>query len=355
MEGKNVAMLERLHVSGFHALGETLRIEFDDLMGGFHDAETAAEVFIEADLGNVKVAVGESDDILDLAAAPLVDGLVVVTDDTKVGAEVVEGTDETFLERIDILVFIDDEITNLPADLLAQLLVGLEFLNGLTDDHGVVEVAEIVQKLPILGNGFLNGGGNLVKVNVTFAEDADELLVEGRVFPAGEGAAFEEGSAGKAASDTVTVDEEALLDVVEDIVFEVAVEGWRLKKVEAVAVNGADEHVAETLVGTELFAAKTVDAVFELASGFFSESEGDDVGGVDSFGEDLDDAGGDDLSFTGTGTSDDLEVAVRGVDGLELGWGVVHGGLPLDTVTGGWYKIHYFVSWDGDQNVHFSL
>lgn len=322
LEGEEVAEVEGLGVGGFHALGEALGVALDDLAGGFDDADAAAEVFVELDLLDVWVTLGEGDDVFDFAAAPLVDGLVVVADDAEGGAEVVQVADEALLQGVDVLVFVDDEVLELAAELVLELGVGLQGLDGFADDHGVVEIALVVQELAVLGDGVLHGGGDLLHVDAAFGEDGDELLVEGGVEPAGEGAAGEERGAGEAALGAVAVDEEALLDVVEDGVFEVFVEGWGLEELEAVAVDGADEDVAEALAGAEALEGEAVDAVFEFAGGFFGEGEGDDAGGGDAGGEELDDAGGDDLGFAGAGAGDDLEVLVDGVDGLLLSSGV---------------------------------
>ena len=89
-------------------------------------------------------------------------------------------------------------------------------------------------------------------------------------------------------------------------------------------MDGADEHVAESLVGAELFEAEAVDAVFEFAGGFVGEGEGDDAGWECAGGKDVDDAGGDDLGFAGTGTGDDLQVLIDSADGVKLRLGVLH-------------------------------
>ena len=53
----------------------------------FDDALARAEVVVERDLPDAGVPVRERDDVRDLAAAPLVDRLVVVADDAEVRAE----------------------------------------------------------------------------------------------------------------------------------------------------------------------------------------------------------------------------------------------------------------------------
>ena len=83
--------------------------EFDDALAG-------AEVVGESDLPNARVAIRERDDVGDLTAAPLVDGLVVVADDTQVRAEMDEPLDQALLDRVDVLVLVDDDVLDVVAD-----------------------------------------------------------------------------------------------------------------------------------------------------------------------------------------------------------------------------------------------
>ena len=80
------------------------------------DALARAEVVGEGHLSDAVVAVGERDDVGDLAAAPLVDRLVVVADDAEVRAELREPADEALLQRVDVLVLVDDDVPDVVAD-----------------------------------------------------------------------------------------------------------------------------------------------------------------------------------------------------------------------------------------------
>ena len=75
-----------------------------------------AEVLSEGDLPDAVVAVLKCDDVRDLAPTPLVDRLVVVADDTQVGAELREAADQPLLERIDVLVLVDHDEADVVAD-----------------------------------------------------------------------------------------------------------------------------------------------------------------------------------------------------------------------------------------------
>ena len=78
-----------------------------------------AEVLGERHLADAGVPVGERDDVRDLAAAPLVDRLVVVADDAQVRAELRQPADESLLQRVDVLVLVDDDVADVVADVTA--------------------------------------------------------------------------------------------------------------------------------------------------------------------------------------------------------------------------------------------
>ena len=83
------------------------------------DALARAEVVVERDLADAVIAVGEGDDVGDLAAAPLVDRLVVVADDAEVRAELRQPPDQPLLQRVDVLVLVDHDVADVVADVAA--------------------------------------------------------------------------------------------------------------------------------------------------------------------------------------------------------------------------------------------
>ena len=105
---------------GGHGLREPLaaRDPFGDGAANLDDTPAGPEVVIEGDLLDVGVAIGERDDVRYLAAAPLVDRLVVVPDDAQVRTELDEPADETFLERVDVLVLVDDDVLDVVLDVV---------------------------------------------------------------------------------------------------------------------------------------------------------------------------------------------------------------------------------------------
>ena len=121
------------------------------------DALARAEVVGEGDLPDAVVAVVEGDDVGDLAAAPLVDRLVVVADDAEVRAELHEPSDQPFLQRVDVLVLVDHDVADVVTDVIAgptsasssSSAIALEELHREVDHLGEVEVGVAVEQLHV--------------------------------------------------------------------------------------------------------------------------------------------------------------------------------------------------------------
>ena len=82
------------------------------------DAFARAEVPGEGYLPDADVAVLEGNDVRDVASPPLVDRLVVVADNTEVRAELREAPDQALLKRIDVLVLVYHDVSDVLADVL---------------------------------------------------------------------------------------------------------------------------------------------------------------------------------------------------------------------------------------------
>ena len=73
---QQVASSKGLSVGALHLLGQALRGFLDDTPGRLDHAGTAAKVSIEGDLPDARIALGKREDIVNVAAPPLVDGLI---------------------------------------------------------------------------------------------------------------------------------------------------------------------------------------------------------------------------------------------------------------------------------------
>src|SRR5829696_987444 len=95
---------------GLHAFAEPDVVQLGDGLAEPHDAGAGTKIVGQGDAVDAVVPLGEGEDVGDLAAAPLVDRLVVVTNDAEVGAEAAERSDQPFLDRVDVLIFVDDHV-----------------------------------------------------------------------------------------------------------------------------------------------------------------------------------------------------------------------------------------------------
>jgi len=161
--------------------GDPLRNRSPD----FDHALARAEVLSERHLVDVVVPVGERDDVRDLAAAPLVDRLIVVADDAEVRAKLRQPPDKTLLQRVDILVLVDhdvaDVVTDVTADrsrVLVVILVSLEELRGEVDQFRVVEVGLLVDQPHVIAERRLDSLRDEIPVDRVLAEHARRLKEE---------------------------------------------------------------------------------------------------------------------------------------------------------------------------------
>jgi hypothetical protein len=83
------------------------------------------------DLGHCRIAIHETQDVAHVATVPLVDGLVVVSDHADLGPELAQSPNQHLLERIDVLILVDDEILDPFGELRAQNRIGCDRLHRL--------------------------------------------------------------------------------------------------------------------------------------------------------------------------------------------------------------------------------
>ena len=73
----------------------------------------AAPVRRDLERRDVRIALGEGDDVADVRAAPLVDRLVVVADDAQLDTRAGKQLDQPLLRRVHVLVLVDDQVPQL--------------------------------------------------------------------------------------------------------------------------------------------------------------------------------------------------------------------------------------------------
>ena len=120
----------------------------DDGVGEVEDGLGGAVVFLELDHGGVRIVLFEAEDVLHIGAAPLVDGLVVVADDTDVTVFRSEEMHQLVLDAVGVLVLIDE-------DVLEAVLVFLENVGMLAEElrrqaENIVEIDGVVLRQGVL-------------------------------------------------------------------------------------------------------------------------------------------------------------------------------------------------------------
>src|SRR5690606_1043531 len=95
------------------------------------------------------IARRESEDVLDVTAAPLVDGLVVVADHADARAQLMERPDDGLLYGIHVLVLVDNHIPDALRQSLAKRRVVCQRFDCSFQDRGIVEIASLVEQLAV--------------------------------------------------------------------------------------------------------------------------------------------------------------------------------------------------------------
>ena len=87
----------RLGVSRDHRFFQPLCVLPNEVSRRLDDPPAAAEVLLKTDFLDVAVAFAECQDVAHVATTPLVDRLVIITNDADVGAQLSEETNQGFL------------------------------------------------------------------------------------------------------------------------------------------------------------------------------------------------------------------------------------------------------------------
>ncbi len=142
------------------------------------DAAARSEVALEPGALDVLVAAVEPEDVVDAAAAPRVEQLVVVADDGERRSQLGEGADQSLLDGVDVLVLVDGQVAHPRSDACAEGRLLLEHEHGVGDDRAEVQVALVGEHVEVLLQARL-GVGSLERglVDVGFAQDRHQLAV----------------------------------------------------------------------------------------------------------------------------------------------------------------------------------
>jgi hypothetical protein len=283
----------------------------DEGGGGAEDDLGGAVVLLEEDDLGVGVELLEFEDVLDVGAAPAVDGLVGVAGGADVFVVHGEHVGEGELGVVGVLVLVDEDV------LVAFLEEGADGLVVAEEDGGFEEKVVKIDSFVGGEDGFVAG----VNAGDVFLEEAAGGLGEGGgglefVFGVGDGG--EDGGGLEVVFGDVDVldglfDRFGLVGGVEDGegFGEAGFGGEFAEEAGAQAVEGGDGDAAAHAVG---FADEGEDTVAHFTGGLVGEGDGEDVGGGDATGDEVGDAAGDGAGFAGAGAGEDEEGAVD-VDG----------------------------------------
>jgi hypothetical protein len=128
----------------------------DHCRRGVEDHLRRSIVLFEPDDARFGEVVLEVEDVLEIGAAPLVDGLVGVADDSQVAVPFRETSNQQVLRTIRILILVDHHVLELAGVELPHLLRRLEQLDGLEEQVIEVERIRVLERRQVFLVDFRN-------------------------------------------------------------------------------------------------------------------------------------------------------------------------------------------------------
>ena len=127
-----------LDVVGVERLRLSLFVVGDEAVGGGEDVFGAAEILAEVDDAGAWVVFFEVEDVFDVRAAPFVDRLVRIADDTEIRIVFGEAPGDGVLRLVGVLIFVDQDVLEAGVEFAAEFLVVVEGECG--PEEEIVEV-----------------------------------------------------------------------------------------------------------------------------------------------------------------------------------------------------------------------
>jgi hypothetical protein len=131
---------------GLHRLREAGGVLRDEVSRDLDDGIGRAEVLLKPNGSHPGVASLELEDVAHVGAVPLEDGLVVVADDAEPRPEAGERRDDPLLNRVHVLVLVDDDVSNTRREPLPNRRVLAEHPQRVLHDRREVEVPLVVEE-----------------------------------------------------------------------------------------------------------------------------------------------------------------------------------------------------------------
>ena len=254
--------------------------------------------------------------------------MVVIADDGQRGAEVREGAHDLLLQRVGVLVLIDDDVPHARRESLPRIDVATKHIEGKLKLARVVHERLTLQERAVAIERLGDGEVTEVRViDLRLTEHVERDEIPAHVVGCSERSAVGGAYQGEARGVGFAEDEHVLPRLVEHLVAQ-KLRDLLLEQATAERVDGSDEHLGESEHGAAGLADAPHDAGFQLGGGALGEGKRDDVARLQRVGtlwvEEVRDAASDDLGLARTRAGQDLQVAAAVRDGFSLGVGEVH-------------------------------
>ena len=173
-EGDDLDRCAKL-LSGEEGFFQALLIAGNNRIGGGEDMAGGAKVFLEADLLSAREIAGKAANISDIAAAPAVDGLIIIADDEEPAMIGGEGFQPRILGQVNILVFIGEKAIEARCPTVPVVFVAMHGENGPQQEIAEIGGVGLTESLLIIGVD-ANGGAQIRGVDpIAVASGAGNL------------------------------------------------------------------------------------------------------------------------------------------------------------------------------------
>ena len=297
---------------GLHRLGQPKLVPIDHPGCGADDPRGRSEVLLDTDGRDVRVPGAKRDDIFIVRAPPVVDALVVITDDGEVPGAADHQAYQLLLESVDVLVLVDDQVTEPFSLTVEQGGVLFERFDILGYHPGEVDVMICMETVEI---GAVTLAERRVKAGRVYPLVPDQIGVPAEV--------VDDLIPRRFAAPVLVMDKEVLETEVTvitgteerpHIVVE-QVEGPvhrqdLLQPLITVGMDGADREAGQVRLRRDQVMQVEAETDGHLFCGPVCKGEGNDRSRVHAPDDETGDAPGDRLGLARAGTGDHLQVSV---------------------------------------------
>ncbi len=231
---------------GPQLLAQALRVVGDDAVGGFEDVGGGAVVLLEANGLGALIVGQEALDVLDLGAAPAIDGLVVVADDHHLAGVAGQHPQPGVLDAVGILEFVHQDVLEAVAVVLEDVGLVQPQLVGPQQEFGKIHQTGAIAGLLIGLVDLLIGAGDGVAIDVDVAGAQPLVLLAVDVAHHGAG------------SPVLLVEVERLEHPANEAVLVVGVEDLEVLGQARIQMVGPQQSVGDAVEGADPHAAHAV-------------------------------------------------------------------------------------------------